>query len=367
MPRSLFFLFAALFGTLQVSSAQDMVSASSGLLQYFEGTVLLDSKPIEHKAAVFPSMSNGSTLNTEKGRAELLLTPGVYLRLDDKSSVQMVSNSLTKTRLDLTGGSAILDNLSAASADAIVLGYEGSEIRFPKPGIYRIDSDVGELQVYSGECKVTRNKVSTTVDSSHLYYFALQLTTQKFGDGATDEFYDWASNRNSVMADQNQLASAGQDDALDGDPGGVGGPFVVPPGYPSPNSNYATSATPLLGYNTYGSSSSPFYLYQPTPYSSFAPGIGLFVLSPYHHRPPGSYSPVTTIPGYHPPVGFHPTPGYHPPLVITRWPSPTVTGISHLPTIGSGYRPIARPPVTSGARPAAAYSAPHVGAHIGHR
>ena len=364
MCRSLLLLSAALLGLCRLIPAQDVVSASSGLLQYFEGTVILDDKTIEHKAAVFPSLSNGSTLRTEKGKAELVLTPGVYLRLDDKSSVLMVSNSLIKTRLDVAGGSAILDNLNAPTADAIVLGYEGSEIRFPKPGIYRIDSDVGELQVYSGECKVTRNKVSTTVDSSHLYYFALQMTTQKFGDGATDEFYDWASNRNSVMADQNQLASAGQDD-VDGGLAGLGSPYVVPPTYLSPN--FGLSATPSVGYSTYGSTS-PFTVYQPTPYSSFAPAIGLFVLAPYRNRPAGSHWPITTMPGYHPPVGYHPGAGYHPPAVITRWPSPSVNGLSHVPTISSGYhQPIARPPVTSGARPSAIYSAPHVGAHVGHR
>ena len=279
----------------------------------------------------------------------------------------MISNSLKDTRLEFTQGSAILDTLNAASSDAILVKYEGSEVRFPKPGIYRLDSDVGELQVYSGECKVLSHNVSTLVDSTHLYYFALQMTTQKFGDGATDEFYDWASNRNSIMADQNQLASAEKDDPLDGDPGGLGGaglgsPYVVPPAYLSPN--YSVSGTPLLGYSTFAGVNNPFYVYQPSPFSSFVPGVGLVLFSSYRNRPAGTYWPVAGHPGYHPIGG-----AYHPPIGITRWPTLSSSGLTHLPIVGSGYRPPAvRPSITSGARPAGSYSAPHVGAvHVGHR
>ncbi len=369
MRRSLLVLSAFLLGTCQSGLAQDVVSASSGLLQYFEGTVILDDKPLEHKAAMFPSLNNGSVMSTEKGKAELVLTPGVYLRLDDHSSLRMVSNSLTDTRLEFTKGSAILDSLNAKSDGAIVLSYEGAEVRFPKPGIYRLDSDVGELQVYSGECKVKSHGVSTTVDSSHLYYFALELTTQKFGDGATDEFYDWALNRSTVIADQSQLASADQTDDLDGDPGGIGGLYVVPPSYLSPS--YSVGASPLLGYSNYGSLNNPYYVYQPTPYSSFAPAGGLFLLHPYHHRPAGSQWPISTRPGYHPPAG------YHPPSVITRWPSPSVNGLAHLPTVGFGYHPmptmgsgyhppVVRPSAPVSARPGASMT-PHIGGHMGHR
>jgi hypothetical protein len=79
------------------------------------------------------------------------------------------------------------------------------------------------LEAYSGEAEVThqdimQKKVSLSVDSLHLYYFALGLTTNTFGDGAMDEFYDWARNRSEVIADQNQMASAEQDEAQNLDP-----------------------------------------------------------------------------------------------------------------------------------------------------
>ncbi len=360
MRRSVPFLFAFLLAGCQIVAAQDVVSASAGVLHYFEGTVILDDKPIEHKAAVFPSLNNESTLKTEKGRAELMLTPGAYLRLDDNSAIRMVSNSLVKTRLDLTKGSAIVDTLNATAADALVLSYEGSEVRFPKPGIYRLDSDVGELQVYSGECTVTRHGASTTVDSSHLYYFLLQITTRKFGDGATDEFYDWASNRSDVIADQNQLASADQNDALGTDPGNGGSMYVVPPIYASPG--YATPATPLFGYSQYGGGvNNPFYVYQQSPYSPFASSLGVILLPPFRHRPGGSRWPVTIGAGYRPGSVVNGS-------VVTRWPSSTQGLLSPLPSSGLRYpvhSPIMRPSSPTMRMTAPSITAPHAAApHI---
>ncbi|HWF48771.1 MAG TPA: hypothetical protein VG168_17315, partial [Bryobacteraceae bacterium] len=139
MRGSIFFAFALLLAACQPGAAQDVVSASSGVLQYFEGTVFLDNQPVEHKAAVFPSLKNGATLRTAKGRAELLLTPGVYLRADENTSLRMVSNALTDTRVEVTEGAIILDNANASSRGAVTLMIDESEVRFPKAGVYRID------------------------------------------------------------------------------------------------------------------------------------------------------------------------------------------------------------------------------------
>jgi hypothetical protein len=360
--------FALLLGVCRSGAAQEVVSASSGVLQYFEGAVALDDKPVEHKPAVFPSLKNGSIIRTAKGRAELLLTPGVYLRMDENSSLRMESNSLMDTRLELTEGNAILDNLNATPGRAVALIFHESTVRFPKPGVYRIDCELAELEAYSGEAEVThedvsQKKVSSTVDSSRIYYFALGLTTSKFGDGATDEFYDWTHNRSDAIADQNQVASAEQDEAQDADPLASGGLFAAPP-FSSPS--YSNPSTSGFGYySLYGSVIDPFYQSGPTPFLVFPPSVDIFVLAPFRHPPGGTKWPP------------RPARGYRPPSVITRWPTSTPSVSSYLPgttlrfPAGSTYRPATvlnpRPIVTTVPRPTVAAHpvAPHMGP-IGH-
>ncbi len=369
MRGSVLFSFALLLGVSAAGVAQDVVSASSGVLQYFEGSVVLDNKPVEHKPGVFPSLKNGSVIRTAKGRAELLLTPGVYLRMDENSSLRMVSNSLTDTRLEMTDGSAILDNLNATPSRAITIIFQESAVRFPKPGIYRIGCELGELEAYSGEAEITHEKRSSVVDSSHLYYFLLGLTIPKVGDGATDEFYDWAHNRADVIANYNQVASAEQDEAQDADPGLGGGIFATPAPFSQPS--YSAPSTSIFGPSIYASAIDPLYGYASTPFPYFSPSPVFVFLSPFRRRIGVTRWPERTG------IGYHPLP------LSTQYPTGTHSGSSYLPgstlrfPTGAGFT--YRPPMLTPARPivtpvprfrtpsvAAHPAAPHLGA-LGHR
>lgn len=197
---------------------QEVVSAYAGAIHFLEGSVFLDDQPLEHRPAVFPSMKINSTLRTTEGRAEVLLTSGVVLRIDENSAIRMISNRLTDTRVEFLKGAAILDTVAVTSQPPLVLIYQRCEIRFPKPGIYRLDDDTGVLQAYMGEAKVLAPEGKTSlVDSSKLFFFDLGTLTNKFGEPNEDEFYDWARGRADAISAENQLAAQSQADAADPD------------------------------------------------------------------------------------------------------------------------------------------------------
>ena len=52
----------------------------------------------------FPGSEGKPELRTEEGRAEVLLTPGVFLRLGENSSFRMITNRLIDTRLEFLSG-----------------------------------------------------------------------------------------------------------------------------------------------------------------------------------------------------------------------------------------------------------------------
>src|SRR5689334_8339432 len=89
--------------------AQSVISAHSGLIHYVEGSVLLDSKPVEVKIATFPDLKENSELRSEDGRAEVLLNPGAFLRMGENSSIRMVSNKLTDSRVEFLSGSVVIE------------------------------------------------------------------------------------------------------------------------------------------------------------------------------------------------------------------------------------------------------------------
>src|ERR1700688_2897348 len=81
--------------------AQSVISTHSGLIHFFEGAVYLGDQALESHLGKFPSVLPGTELRTAEGRAEVLLTPGVFLRLGERSTIRMVANDLADTQVEL--------------------------------------------------------------------------------------------------------------------------------------------------------------------------------------------------------------------------------------------------------------------------
>ena len=143
-----------LAGLAGFAFGQSMISAKSGLIHYVEGRVLLDGKPAEVKFGVFPHMRDSSELRTEEGRAEVLLTPGAFLRVRENSSFRLVSSQLADTRLELMSGSVLLECAELLRDNAVTLTYKDATIALRKNGVYRLNAEPAEVRVYDGEALV---------------------------------------------------------------------------------------------------------------------------------------------------------------------------------------------------------------------
>ena len=100
--------FALLSATLP-SFAQQVISAKSGLLSYVEGAVTLNGEPVDFSGVHFSDVKENGVVRTADGRAEVLLTPGVVLRMGENTSLRMITNRLVDTRLELLTGSAVVE------------------------------------------------------------------------------------------------------------------------------------------------------------------------------------------------------------------------------------------------------------------
>jgi hypothetical protein len=236
-----------------LASGQSVISVHSGLINYFEGAVFVDDHPLQEKAGTFQNIKEGSTLRTEQGRAEILLIPGVFLRLDQNSAIRMVSVALTNTRLEFLKGSAILDSTEAQPGNSPVVLYWACEVRFPKQGVYRLDSEPAPLlEVYSGEAEVKHDTGSSVIGTSKEFFFLAATETDKYGDGNFDAFYNWAKDRSDRIAADNQSVAQSM-----GDPGSMdnGQNFPLGPGLDpgAPPVSGGSMPTYGLGGPIYGS------------------------------------------------------------------------------------------------------------------
>src|SRR4051812_26510419 len=90
--------------------AQSVISAHSGLIHYAEGRVLLDGKQVEVKITAFPEIKEQMQLRSEDGRAEVLLNPGVFLRMGENTAIRMLSNKLSDSKVEFVSGSAVVES-----------------------------------------------------------------------------------------------------------------------------------------------------------------------------------------------------------------------------------------------------------------
>lgn len=254
---------------------QQVISAHSGVIHYVEGTVTLEGKTIAPKFGEFPDVKNGETLAAEDGRAEVLLTPGVILRIAENSSFQMVSNSRSDTRFSVLSGSAIVEVGELLPSNAITVLYNNAHIELTKKGLYRLDSDPGKLRVYDGEARVTSGTQTLLARKGREVLLGAVLDMNGFDTKDTDAFLRWASRRSESLAQAN-VSSARTASGL---------------GYSGYGAGYGASTMGMGGNWAYN----PFY--------------GMFTYMPYgnnmYYSPFGYpfYSP-TNIGYYVPSTGF---------------------------------------------------------------
>ena len=187
---------------------QAVISAHSGVIHYVEGQVTVDGAAIHPKSTEFPDIKPDQVLATEDGRAEILLTPGVFLRLPENSSARMISNSLADTRLEIVSGSALIEVGQLLRNNAITIQARGVEIALPKQGLYRIDADPARLRVYDGEARVTAGAGSMDVKRGReLALDAPAPETRAFDAKSTDAFYRWSARRSEYVAAANVIAA----------------------------------------------------------------------------------------------------------------------------------------------------------------
>jgi hypothetical protein len=199
---------------VSAASGQSVRSTHSGLLYFFDGYVFLGDQQLQQKFGRFPEIGEGSVLRTELGRAEVLLTPGVFLRLAENSAIRMLSNSLSDTRVELLRGSAIVEVSHEAANPPDTLIYKDWQVRIPQDSVVRIDSEPAQIRVLSGTADVSTESDSGigTVQRGEVLPLASVLVAEQATTPAADAFNIWAMNRSSVVSEDNQIAAGITDD-----------------------------------------------------------------------------------------------------------------------------------------------------------
>lgn len=250
------------------------VSAKPGAVNYIQGDVAVNGDPVWTSNLKTTFLNANDVIAVKNGKAEVLLTPGVFLRVGENSEVRMINPSLIETRIEVLSGESMLEVDDLVPGSSVVVMDHGSATTLIKPGLYRFTEQriatldgKAEVQVDGRKVDLKKNKEVELGDN---------LVAKKVDQSQGDDLYAWSNQRAQYNAAATYAGSRAAYDA-----GGYGFSSFSSPGWywNSPFNAYmwmpANGAfySPF-GWGFYGPGLVAYAPVMAVPYSGYGYGYG---------------------------------------------------------------------------------------------
>jgi hypothetical protein len=211
------FFLAAIFSAPAWADATSAKTALPGTLNYVEGQVSMGNpatggKALDSKSIGAAELGAGQTLTTDAGKAEVLLTPGVFLRIGSNSTVRMISPNLTDTHVGIVSGHAIVEVDEIHPENNIRVTENRVTTRLLATGLYDFNQRQEVMRVFDGKAVVERGSKGVIVKGGHEFSFTpgSRLKAVKFEKNNYEEgdLYRWSSLRSAYVAEANVNAAS---------------------------------------------------------------------------------------------------------------------------------------------------------------
>ncbi len=186
-------------------------TALPGTLNYVEGQAVVGADTLNAQSVGSVTLQPGQTLKTDSGKAEVLLTPGVFVRVGDNSAVTMVSPNLTNTEVALDKGTAMVEVAQIYKDNFLLVKQGDATTQLLKTGLYQFDADQDGVRVFKGEAMVNDGSRHIKVKEGHELDLNTNATlkTRKFDKDsvAQSDLYRFSSLRSEYLAQANVNAA----------------------------------------------------------------------------------------------------------------------------------------------------------------
>jgi hypothetical protein len=203
-------LSLATFGA--IAYGQTANPAGPGTLNYVEGQASIEGQSLTSKSVGNTALQAGQVLATANGKAEILLTPGIFLRLGNDTTAEMVSTDLIHTEIRLEQGRANVEVDQIYPQNTVLIDLKNGQTQLLKNGLYVFDADNSTVRVFDGKAAVypgadlQANIKPIVVKGGH--QLALNGEPAKPQDfnknqATADPLYKWSSLRSQYLGEAN--------------------------------------------------------------------------------------------------------------------------------------------------------------------
>jgi hypothetical protein len=195
-------LATAALGFAQINGSQGPAPARAqaiapGTINYIEGQVSVDAQPLGARAGA--TLAPGQTLATgPNGFAEVLLTPGAFLRIGNNSQLQFVTAGLANTQAQLDRGDAIVEVDQLIKGTNLSVAINRATAQIEKTGLYDFDANQQAVKVLDGKARVSEANWSKSIGKGDEVLLAganLKKTGFDSNGVKTEPLYVWSEAR----------------------------------------------------------------------------------------------------------------------------------------------------------------------------
>jgi hypothetical protein len=187
-----------------LSAQTPRMSATPGTVNYTEGLVSIGNTPVRNMNRNQPPVLRANdVLNTTDGKAEILLSPGTFLRVGKNSAVRMVTPELVDPRVEVLRGEAMVEVDQKLKDAHINVMQRDSDSSILKEGLYRFNADQGRVEVIDGKLRVNEGQQAKEIGKGKeiILNSAGALQTASFDRKAEDDLYAFSNLRSHYMAE----------------------------------------------------------------------------------------------------------------------------------------------------------------------
>ena len=211
MKRKMLAILGAelLMGLLALPAKADVSSRGvPGALNYVEGQAAIGAESLSPQSVGSALLQPNQVLTTTPGgKAEILLTPGAFLRVGGDSAVKMISPNLTNTQVEVQRGEAQVEVDQIFKQNDLQVLEDGARVVLQKRGVYDFNADQRVVRVLDGQALLQDGDATVKIKGGH--EVALNdptLKSCKFDKdsfAASDDLYRWSSLRSAYLAQAN--------------------------------------------------------------------------------------------------------------------------------------------------------------------
>lgn len=206
------FFLTAILGVPALADTGNSGPAVPGTLNYVEGQASFGNQTLNSKSIGSAELEAGQSLTTQAGKAEILLTPGVFLRVGSHSTVRMISAGLTDTQVEVDRGHAMIEVAEIHPENDLRVTADGTTTTLLKTGLYDFNLHDQQIRVFDGKAFVQDATQHTKLKGGREISLAggdAPLKARKFDKKAYEEgdLYRWSSLRSSYLAEANVNAA----------------------------------------------------------------------------------------------------------------------------------------------------------------